>query len=216
MQPVVSLTFDNGPTAGVTERVLDILKTRDIPATFFVVGSNLADPDARRASERAVADGHRLGGHTWSHTIPFGRADDATVDSELARTSEAVGALGGDPLLFRPYALGGATDERLMSRHGADRLRAGGYTCVLWNSLPGDWHDPDGWLGRAVDDVMAQPWTVVVLHDLPVGAADRLDAFLDRLDALDVEFSQDSPDECTPIRAGSPTASFAVLGVGDA
>ena len=102
-----------------------------------------------------------------------------------------------------------------MSRHGADRLRAGGYTCVLWNSLPGDWHDPDGWLDRAVDDVMAQPWTVVVLHDLPVGAADRLDAFLDRLGALDVEFSQESPDGCTPIRAGAPTASFAVLGVGD-
>ena len=73
VQPVVSLTFDNGPTAGVTERVLDILNTRDVPATFFVVGTNLADPHGRRASERAVADGHRLGGHTWSHTIPFGK-----------------------------------------------------------------------------------------------------------------------------------------------
>jgi peptidoglycan/xylan/chitin deacetylase (PgdA/CDA1 family) len=215
VQPVVSLTFDNGPTAGVTERVLDILRARAVPATFFVVGSNLVDPEGRRAAERAVADGHRLGGHTWSHTIPFGQADDETVDSELERTSEAVGAIGGDPRLFRPFALGGETDERLMSRHGADRLRAGGYTCVLWNSLPGDWHDPDGWLERAVDDVMAQPWTVVVLHDLPVGAVDRLDELLDRLDALGVEFSQDSPDACTPIRAGVPTASFAVLGVGD-
>ena len=215
MQPVVSLTFDNGPTDGVTERVLDILQARHVPATFFVVGSNLADPVGRRAADRIVADGHRLGGHTWSHTIPFGEAEDGTVDSELARTSEAVGAIGGDPLLFRPYALGGETDDRLMSRYGADRLRAGGYTCVLWNSLPGDWLDPDGWHERAVDDVMAQPWTVVVLHDLPVGAADRLEEFLDRLDALDVQFSQDSPDECTPIRAGVPTASFAVLGVGD-
>jgi len=215
VQQVVSLTFDNGPTAGVTERVLDILSTRAVPATFFVVGSNLADPHGRRAAERAVADGHRLGGHTWSHTIPFGQADDATVDSELEHTSEAVGAIGGDPLLFRPFGLGGVTDERLMSRHGADRLRAGGYTCVLWNSVPGDWCDEDGWVDRAVDDVIAQPWTVVVLHDLPVGAADRLDELLDRLDALGVEFSQDTPDECTPIRAGAPTASFAVLGVGD-
>jgi peptidoglycan/xylan/chitin deacetylase (PgdA/CDA1 family) len=212
---VVSLTFDNGPTAGITDRVLDILKSRDVPATFFVVGNRLADADGRRASERAVAEGHRLGGHTWSHTIPFGQADDETVDSELARTSEAVAAVGGDPLLFRPYGVGGVTDERLMSRYGADRLRAGGYTCVLWNSVPGDWRDADGWLDRAVDDVTSHPWTVVTLHDLPIGAADRLDEFLDRLDALGVQFSQDTPDECTPIRAGAPTASFAVLGVGD-
>ena len=215
VQPVVTLTFDNGPTAGVTERVLDILKSRDTPATFFVVGSQLIDPAGREASHRAVTEGHRLGGHTWSHTIPFGQADDQTVDSELERTGEAVGAIGGDPLLFRPFGLGGTTDERLMSRHGADRLRAGGYTCVLWNSVPGDWCDADGWVDQAVDDVTSHPWTVVVLHDLPVGAADRLDEFLDQLDALGVEFSQDTPDDCTPIRAGAPTASFAELGVGD-
>ena len=215
MQPVVSLTFDNGPTAGVTERVLDMLSVRHLTATFFVVGTELADPAGRQASQRAVAEGHRVGGHTWSHTIPFGQADDAIVDSELARTSEAVAAVGGDALLFRPYGVGGVTDERLMSRHGADRLRAGGYTCVLWNSLPGDWLDAAGWVDRAVEDVTAQPWTVVVLHDLPVGAADHLVEFLDRLDALGVQFSQDTPDECTPIRAGAPTASFAVLGVGE-
>lgn len=215
VQPVVTLTFDNGPTAGVTERVLDILKRRDVPAAFFVVGTNLLDPTGRSAAERAIAEGHRVGGHTWSHTIPFGEADHATVDAELERTGEAVAAIGGDPLLFRPFGVGGVIDDRLMSRHGADRLRAGGYTCVLWNSVPEDWSDPDGWPARAVDDVTSHPWTVVTLHDLPVGAADRLDEFLDRLDALGAQFSLDTPDECTPIRAGVPTASFAVLGVGD-
>jgi peptidoglycan-N-acetylglucosamine deacetylase len=215
VQPVVSLTFDNGPTPGVTERVLDMLSIRHVTATFFVVGTELADPAGRQASQRAVAEGHRVGGHTWSHTIPFGQADDETVDSELTRTGDAVASVGGDPLLFRPYAVGGVTDARLMSRHGADRLRTGGYTCVLWNSVPGDWLDADGWLDRAVDDVTSQPWTVVVLHDLPVGAADHLVEYLDRLDALGVRFSLDTPDECTPIRAGAPTSSFAVLGVGD-
>ena len=214
MQPIVSLTFDNGPTAIITERVLDILGAHDVAATFFVVGGKLSDLDGRRASVRAVAEGHRLGGHTWSHSIPFGQAADEVVDAELARTSEAVAAVGGDPLLFRPYGVGGVTDERLMSRYGADRLCAGGYTCVLWNSVPGDWRDARGWLDRAIDDVTSQPWTVVALHDLPVGAADRLDEFLDRLDALGVQFGQDTPDECTPIRDGVPTSSFAVLGVG--
>ncbi|MGH9134111.1 MAG: polysaccharide deacetylase family protein [Ilumatobacteraceae bacterium] len=214
MQPVVSITFDNGPTPAVTERVLDILGARGVGATFFVLGSNLSDPDGRRAAIRAVAEGHRVGGHTWSHSIPFGEAAEDVVDAELDRTSEAVAAIGGDPLLFRPYGAGGVIDERLMSKHGADRLRAGGYTCVLWNSVPGDWED-DGWLERALDDVPSHPWTVVALHDTPVGAADRLDEFLDRLEALGARFSQETPDECTPIRAGAPTASYAMLGVGD-
>ena len=187
-----------------------------MPATFFVVGNKLTDPDGRRGS--ATAPSPKVTGSAGTRGATRSRSVKRTTrrsTSSSTRTSEAVGAIGGDPLLFRPFGLGGVTDERLMSRHGADRLRAGGYTCVLWNSVPGDWCDADGWVDRAVDDVTSHPWTVVTLHDLPVGAADRLDEFLDRLDALGVQFSQDTPDECTPIRAGVPTSSFGVLGVGD-
>jgi peptidoglycan/xylan/chitin deacetylase (PgdA/CDA1 family) len=215
VQHVVSLTFDNGPTPGVTERVLDVLAAHDVGATFFVIGSKLTDAAARRAVQRALAEGHRVGGHTWSHAVPFGEAPDHVVDADLDRTAAALAEVGGDPLLFRPYGAGGVLDDRLMSRHGAVRLRGGGYTCVLWNSVPGDWVDADGWLERALDDVRAHEWTVIALHDLPIGAAGRLDEFLAHLHGLGVRFSQDSPDDCTPIRAGQPTGSYALLRVGD-
>ena len=212
--PVVTLTFDNGPTPGVTDAVLDILARHGAPATFFVVGSQLAEPGGEAAAlvERAVAEGHAVGGHSWSHEVPFGRMADADVDRELDDTRELVARLGGDGRLFRPYAAGGLVDEHLMSDHGARRLREGGYTCVLWTSVPGDWLDPQGWVDVALADVAARPWSVVVLHDLPVGCADRLDDFLTRLRERGAVLTRDTPDECTPLRAGVPTSSYGLLG----
>jgi peptidoglycan/xylan/chitin deacetylase (PgdA/CDA1 family) len=213
--PTVSLTFDNGPTPGVTDRVLDILARRGVPATFFVIGEQLVEPTGRAAAlvERAVAEGHRVGGHTWSHSVPFGLLPDRDVDRELDDTRAAVERLGGDGRLFRPYGVDGAMDERLMSSHGARRLQEGGYTCVLWTSVPGDWLDPTGWPEVALADVGARAWSVVVLHDLPVGAVDRLDEFLGRLQDLGADLRLDTPDECTPVRAGVPTSSYHLLGV---
>ncbi|MEN1761047.1 polysaccharide deacetylase family protein [Anoxynatronum sibiricum] len=60
----VYLTFDDGPSAN-TARILDLLKQHQIPATFFVVGS---DSDfAQRMYRRIVDEGHALGNHTYTH-----------------------------------------------------------------------------------------------------------------------------------------------------
>jgi peptidoglycan-N-acetylglucosamine deacetylase len=209
----VTLSFDNGPTAGVTDRVLDILADRGVAADFFVIGSKLQDPAARRLAERAVHEGHLVGGHTWSHSTLFGMLDDATVDRELDDTRRLVDSIGGDGRRFRPFAHG-TIDSPLMSAHGARRLRDDGYTCVLWTTVPGDWRDPAGWDEVALADVRERDWSVVVLHDLPGCAADRLEVFLDRL--ADVELVSETPDECTPIRAGDPTRSYDLLGIGPA
>src|ERR671927_129876 len=53
---------------------------------------------------------------------------------------------------------------------------AGGYSVVLWDRLPRDWEDPDGWVERA----LTASGSVLVLHDVPTGAMDRLETFLDR------------------------------------
>ena len=84
--PVVTLTFDNGPTPGVTEPVLDLLAAHEVPATFFAIGRKLATSEGQELGRRILAEGHRLGGHTWSHSIQFGNADDAVVIDELTRT----------------------------------------------------------------------------------------------------------------------------------
>jgi peptidoglycan-N-acetylglucosamine deacetylase len=209
--PIVTLTFDNGPTPGITEPVLDVLAQHSVPATFFSIGHKLATEDGRRLGTRIVAEGHALGGHTWSHAVQFGVADDATIDDELSRTRAAVEEAGGDGLLFRPYGAGGVIDDRLMSAFGATTLCAQGYTCVLWNVVPGDWRDADGWVDHAVSGIQQDPWSVVVLHDVADAALDRLDEFLTSVRHLDPAWSQDFPDACTPIRNGAPTTSFAIL-----
>ena len=209
--PKVTLTFDNGPTPGTTEPVLELLAAHAVPATFFAIGQKLATPDGRELGRRSVAEGHRLGGHTWTHSVQFGPADDAVISDELNRTREVVDEVGGAALLFRPYGAGGVIDDRLMSPFGASTLCSQGYTCVLWNVLPGDWRDPDGWVGHALTGIDEHPWSVVVLHDVVGAAVDRLDEFLTAARSRGAVWSQDFPEECTPIRDGAPTSSFDTL-----
>ena len=61
----VYLTFDDGPTPGITEWILATLKRYNAKATFFVLGKNVEMyPDLY---EKILADGHRVGNHTYSH-----------------------------------------------------------------------------------------------------------------------------------------------------
>ena len=209
--PTVTVTFDNGPTPGVTEPVLELLATHGVPATFFAIGHKLATPEGQRLGHRIVGEGHQLGGHTWSHSVQFGLADESTVGDELTRTRTTVDDAGGDGLLFRPYGAGGVIDDRLMSAFGATTLQSLGYTCVLWNVLPGDWRDQAGWVDHALNDIDLLPWSVVVLHDVANAALPRLDQFLTAAALRNPTWSQDFPDECTPIRNGSATSSFDTL-----
>jgi peptidoglycan-N-acetylglucosamine deacetylase len=209
--PTITLTFDNGPTPGITEPVLEVLSEHSVPATFFAIGHKLATSAGQRLGRRIVADGHRLGGHTWSHSVQFGVAQDDVIVDELTRTTTSVDRCGGDGLLFRPYGAGGVIDDRLMSPFAASTLCSSGYTCILWNVLPGDWRDANGWVDVAVAQIDKQPWSVVVLHDVADAALPRLGEFLTTMKDRDATWSKEFPDECTPIRAGSRTASFDTL-----
>ncbi len=79
--------------------------------------------------------------------------------------------------------------------------------------MPRDWEDPDAWIARALADVRANDWTVIVLHDLPTGAMERLPAFLDQLDAAGAQIVQDFPDDCVPIRGGDVVGDLSRLAV---
>ena len=194
---MLALTFDNGPEPDVTPRVLDVLAAREIKATFFVVGAKLARH--RELAERAHEEGHWIGNHTYTHSAPFGEQDAATARAEIERTQALLGDLAHPDRLFRPTGAGGHLDRRLFSRAALETLTAGAYSVVLWDRLPRDWEEPQGWVERA----LAQDGDVLVLHDLPTGAMDRLDEFLDRAQAAGVTFAQEL-GACTVIRRGVP------------
>jgi peptidoglycan-N-acetylglucosamine deacetylase len=192
---MVSLTFDNGPDPTVTPRVLDILAERGLKATFFVVGEKLARH--RHLAERAHAEGHWIGNHTYTHAAPLGTQDADTARAEIERTQALVDGLAHPDRLFRPMGGGGRLDQRLFSQVALDMLTAGGYSVVLWDWLPRDWEDPDGWVERALQ----QDGSVLVLHDVATGAMDHLETFLDRAQDAGIEFAQDL-SACMPIRRG--------------
>lgn len=208
----LTLSFDNGPEPEATPQVLDILRRRGIRSSFFVIGEKLADPARRALAERAHAEGHWIGNHTFTHRLPLGERDDPdTGTSEIGRTQALIGDLACNPPLFRPFGGGGALGPHLLNRPALDHLQQGSFTCVLWNAIPRDWEDPEGWVDRALAQCREQEWTLTVLHDLPTGAMERLERFLDLALEAGARPRQNFPEDCLPIRSGQvmqPLESF--------
>ena len=102
----IALTFDDGPDPEWTPAILDILKAKDVKATFFVIGENAeANPGL---IERIIDEGHELGNHTFTHPNLADTPNEA-VALELNATQRLIEALTGRSMrLFRPPYLGDA------------------------------------------------------------------------------------------------------------
>lgn len=205
----VTLTFDNGPVSGTTDRVLDLLGERGLATTFFVVGERLREPGGLELAARARAEGHRVGNHSLTHGVPLGHlADPAAAVREVAATDELLGPLAGPAPLFRPFGLGGRLGPHLLHPAAVEYLLARPASVVLWNAVPRDWDDPGGWVDRLAGQVHRAEgdWALVVLHDVPGACLSRLAEALDRLADDGAEFRQDYPAACVPVRDGAVVA----------
>jgi peptidoglycan/xylan/chitin deacetylase (PgdA/CDA1 family) len=203
MSKRITISFDNGPTPGVTDDVLDVLAEHGIRSSFFVIGESLRDPAGRACAERAAREGHWIGNHTTTHTVLFGSSDDPDLAAkEIEAAQEQIGDLAHPDRLFRPFAGGGILDRRVLNPRILEHLQRENYSCVLWNSIPRDWDQPDRWVDNAMADVAAHDWTLVVIHDLDTGAMAHLPEFLRRLREEDVEIVQEFPEACVPIHRG--------------
>jgi peptidoglycan/xylan/chitin deacetylase (PgdA/CDA1 family) len=201
-----TLTFDNGPTPEVTHAVLDVLASRGVRTTFFVIGEQLQSQEGRATVQRAYEEGHWIGNHTMTHAVALGdTADPLAPSREIGATQELLGELAHTDRLFRPWGRGGLLDERLLSPAAVEYLVDGGYSCVLWSSVPHDWDQPDAWVENCLADVAAQEWAVIVLHDIDGATLPRLPELLDALEACGVELVQELPDACVPVRRGVVT-----------
>nr|WP_282572104.1 polysaccharide deacetylase family protein [Roseomonas acroporae] len=211
----MTLSFDNGPEPTVTPQVLDSLRARGLRSTFFTIGRKLAVPAGAALARQAYEEGHWIGNHTWSHGTPLGElAETGHSSGEILDTQAAIGELAHPLRLFRPFGGGGHLDRRLLNAEAVRTLRAGGFTCVLWNAVPRDWADPEGWCETALRQIAERPWTLLVLHDLPTGAMAHLDRFLDAAAAAGARFRQDFPPDCVPIRGGEVVGDLSGMVMG--
>ncbi|WGS50740.1 polysaccharide deacetylase family protein [Paraburkholderia sp. D15] len=206
----ISLTFDNGPDTSGTQHVLDVLTRHDIRATFFALGSRAVEPEGRAWLERVRDGGHCVGNHSFHHRVPLGedRGQEA-VEREIVQTEAALAPFTGGRKLFRPFGGGGRVGPHLLSAEAADYLVRERYTCVLWNCVPGDWLDEDGWVDKALAQCAASEWPVVVMHDSYPRAMRQLERFVCALKDGGYTFSQDWPLEVLPIVEGVAGAQLA-------
>ncbi len=146
----VFLTFDDGPTPGVTEWILSTLDKYNAKATFFVLGKNVEMyPDLY---QRILDRGHKVGNHTYSHQKGW--------NMSLERYVEDVD-FGNDMIhseLFRPpYAQITPSQVRMLSQR---------YKLVMWNILSRDYNrnlSPRTCLNNVVKYL--DPGAIIVFHD---------------------------------------------------
>jgi len=155
-EPVVSITFDDGPNPRTTPRVLDVLRREGVHATFFVLGRHAERwPELVR---RAALDGHQLGNHGYFHR-KLHRRSPAYVRDDLTRgTEQIVRASGVRPRHFRaPHGFRSPWVTPIAASLGQ---RTVGWSLGVWDSArPG----ADVIANRAIEGMHAG--SILLLHD---------------------------------------------------
>jgi peptidoglycan/xylan/chitin deacetylase (PgdA/CDA1 family) len=176
----LAMTFDDGPSAENTPRLLDLLKQRGIKATFFLIGQNAAEhPDLVK---RILAEGHEVGNHSWTHP-QLSKLSDERVTEEINKTQEAIRqACGLTPTLLRPPY--GAITQRQREWVEKDFH----LNVILWSVDPFDWKRP----GASVIEERilggAEPGAIILSHDIHKQTVDAMPATLDALLAKGYHF----------------------------
>lgn len=168
----VALTFDDGPSADVTPRVLETLKQYDAKATFFMLGSQVDyHPDmAKRVSDA----GHEIGNHTKQHQ-DLTTLGPEEIRQEISSTSDTIAnATGTRPYLVRPPY--GAYNDYVIN----DAANHGD-SIVLWSVDSLDWQSRNA---NAINHEIQQqitPGSIVLMHDIHEATADALPELMEQL-----------------------------------
>lgn len=127
----VALTFDDGPNAALTPRLLRLLDENHIRATFFLIGRFVRE--CPELVQEIAAGGHTIGNHTDSHPTLFWMTP-AKIAAELARCQDAIEkACGQRPVWMRPpFGIRGPQLSAVVRRAGFRGV-------VMWSRWARDW-----------------------------------------------------------------------------
>jgi peptidoglycan/xylan/chitin deacetylase (PgdA/CDA1 family) len=223
--PYIAMTFDDGPDAKLTPRLLDILKERKIHATFFVLGQRVQEHP--EILVRAVSEGHQIGNHSWDHP-PLNKLAEGGLRHQLADTSDLIKqTIGKAPVIMRPPY--GATSPRLSRAIEKEY----GMKVILWSVDPFDWKNPgskvvserilSGWKGSSG----VKPGAIILSHDIHKGTIEAMPATLDALlakgykfvtmdELLALEIKNPAPTPASPSASSSPSTHKAKRSKGKA
>jgi cellulose synthase/poly-beta-1,6-N-acetylglucosamine synthase-like glycosyltransferase/peptidoglycan/xylan/chitin deacetylase (PgdA/CDA1 family)/spore germination protein YaaH len=193
----LALTFDDGPDPRWTPEILNVLKEKHVPGTFFVIGVEV--DRSPNIVEREYAAGDEIGNHTYTHP-DFDVASKTQIELELNLTQRLLESnLGVKTLLFRPpYGI----DEEPETAEEVANLpipQSMGYLLVAGHIDPHDWGEEGGVppplaetiVQRVVSQTLKGPGNIILLHD---GGGDRshtveaLPEIIDQLEAKGYRF----------------------------
>lgn len=174
--PKIAITFDDGPSATCTPRLLDELKTRQIKATFFLIGENVKkNPEI---TKRICEEGHLIGNHTYHH-IEITHVTDAEAKKELESTNNLIFEITGKEVEYMrpPFGLW-QKDLEL----GVPVFP------VMWSVDPLDWttENVDEIVNKVVTKVKEND--IILLHDCYTTSVEAALRIIDILQADGYEF----------------------------
>jgi peptidoglycan/xylan/chitin deacetylase (PgdA/CDA1 family) len=165
-EKIVALTFDDGPSPGATEEIIDILDRNNVKATFFLMGSSI-DKNLSQ-TKKLIEAGHQIGNHSYTHprlvlTLPN------KVESEVNKTNNAIRNAGykGEIMFRPPYG-----KKFVYLPYYVNKI---GMKTIMWNIEPESYENNYGNTEAIVSNVSgsASPGSIIILHAMNDRVATR-------------------------------------------
>jgi peptidoglycan-N-acetylglucosamine deacetylase len=172
----VSITFDDGPHPIHTDEILDILKQKEVKATFFVIGLHI--PRDEKVIVREIREWHTVGGHSYSHKA-FSKMSLPVMAQEIFLTHLKIFSLTGRyPAYFRfPYGI----DDIRVRKFYTGKI-------IGWNVDAYDWKAKDPMkLAKSIID-QTKSGSIILLHDIKWDTVRALPMIIDGVRAKGLAF----------------------------
>ena len=175
----IALTFDDGPSGAITEKLLDGLAARNVKATFFLCGYRIEKfPEI---AQRMAEEGHELGLHSNRHDYMQHMTKEEALDDLAECQSILTESTGVSARLFRPP--GGLYSQALLAAS-----RELGLSVVFWSVDPHDWDKEKS--SQVLPYLLshASAGDIILMHDLTEHSVSAALSFIDTMYAKGYEF----------------------------
>lgn len=177
-KPKIAITFDDGPNAAYTPKLLDGLKERGVKATFFLIGQNIEKDGNSEIVKRMYDEGHLIGNHTYHH-VEITKVSNDEAYQEITMTNDLISSITGEEVQFMRPPFGLWQKELEQKIHVLP---------VMWNVDPLDWATEN--VNEIVNKVVteAEENDIILLHDCYDSSVKAALKIIDQLTAEGYEF----------------------------